>query len=272
MSILTAGDRVVHLLATHWRNSQADMARAVGCSQAALSKVATKKVEPGKRLLAKIAAHAEVNPEWLYSGRGKPIRPAANRVAVKSNQLPVLRHPCTQDGIGTATPTEYYPSESQYSAASCYWVEVQPTEWISSDASSGVLQHDLLLIDTDRSNFPDVAEFMQTLCVVRLTGRKTPLQFARVTYHGANEIGDPENVEAETFERTVRPDEIIVETVVRKRGSHLQVFERRMKRVNRRGHDHVVDLNPNCDYEPLSHVIGTDDVVGIVRLLARRTF
>ena len=49
-------DDVVHridlLLNAYWGGSQTEMARELGCSQAAISKVLKRKTKPGKRLLS----------------------------------------------------------------------------------------------------------------------------------------------------------------------------------------------------------------------------
>lgn len=263
-------DRVRQLLTSRWQGRQADMAREVGCSQAVLSRVATGKAEPGKRLLALIAAHPEVDSEWLYSGRGKPTRPSIVPSAAPVNELAVLSQPCSRDGLAAARFDSRFPARPQYSPATSYWLEVQPTDPIVLEPGTGVLPLDLLLVDCDSEKFPAVTEYSQTLCVVHLPRRKRAYQLGRVSCNYGDFPGEPPSLEAETFERTVPREQVATQLVLNEVRGQWTIRTRRLKPVRRKGAVEHVELDPNYDYDPLAHVIEPDNVVGIVQALHRR--
>jgi hypothetical protein len=90
--------------------------------------------------------------------------------------------------------------ENLYSP-SRYWLELQPTEPAVKFRGSTFLAGDLLLMETDRSQFPAPDKLNDRWAVIRTPA---PNRFqpclARLSYSPAGGAGDPAVLEAETFE------------------------------------------------------------------------
>jgi hypothetical protein len=153
----TSRGRITFLLDARWRGQQREMARAVGVAQPSLSRVVNGVQEPGRRLLAKIAAHPEVSDTWLYTGRGSPfVAPgqlqlsAGPSLPVSSTILPSLPDACLHMLTG-----DLYPVSAFHFRVSRYWLRVAEGDPITRDDAWRVLAGDLLLVESDNTYWLD---------------------------------------------------------------------------------------------------------------------
>jgi hypothetical protein len=86
----TARRRLEWMAANLFDGRPSRLAAAIGVSSAAISRVFSKKQEPGPRLLAAAAAEPRINPEWVKYGVGEPLRRQEDRLQVASWDLPVV--------------------------------------------------------------------------------------------------------------------------------------------------------------------------------------
>ena len=147
----TAGGRIKFLLDAKWRGQQREMARAVGVAQPSLSRVVNGVQEPGRRLLAKIAAHPEIGDTWLYTGQGSPfvapgqLQPSAGpTLPVSSTILPGPAEACLHMLTGA-----HFPVSTFHFRVSRYWLKVAEGDPITRDDAWRVLAGDLLLAESD---------------------------------------------------------------------------------------------------------------------------
>lgn len=66
--------RIKELVKLISNDSQRDFARRVGCSHSTIAKIANGQRDPGKDIMDRIAQLPCVNPQWLESGIGRPLR------------------------------------------------------------------------------------------------------------------------------------------------------------------------------------------------------
>jgi len=139
--------RIGWLLRTYWGGSQAEMARELGCSQAAISRVLGGKLNPGKRLLKLIADHSGVEPQWVVTGEGPA--PPTRRPSPNARVLPITRvllpHPPNEHS-DSLEGEEFPVAEKMYRPTRC-WYEVPPSASILEIAELRLQPHDLLLLD-----------------------------------------------------------------------------------------------------------------------------
>jgi hypothetical protein len=151
MDTSTASGRIKFLLNARWRNQQREMARAVGVAQPSLSRVVRGVQEPGRRLLAKIAAHPEVSDTWVYTGQGSPfvapgqLQPSAGpTLPVSSTILPGPREACLHMLTG-----DHFPVSTFHFRLSRYWLQIAEGDPITLDDAWKVLAGDRLLVESD---------------------------------------------------------------------------------------------------------------------------
>ena len=167
----TPGGRIKFLLVARWRGQQREMARAVGVAQPSLSRVVNGVQEPGRRLLAKIAAHPEVSDTWLYTGQGSPIvapgqlQPSAGpTLPVSSTILPGPPEACLHMLTGA-----HFPVSTFHFRVSRYWLKVVEGDPITRDDASRVVAGDLLLAESDcRYWLDDLNALVDLPCARRL--------------------------------------------------------------------------------------------------------
>ena len=97
---MTIRERIGHLLHLRWAGNQSDMATAVKCSQAALSRIVRGKQPPGKCVLKKLLAHPEICEDWLLRGEGEPLRPAGAAEGARYGPTCWVREPGKSWSLG----------------------------------------------------------------------------------------------------------------------------------------------------------------------------
>ena len=119
--LATPSERLVYLLDKLWRGNRSAMAADCGCSQGAISHVATGRRQVGQRLLSLVAADSRVNGSWLLTGEGQPLLTMtfadrqACRLLISEQLLPTLndqvRALLSGESVdvaeGAASPTRY---------------------------------------------------------------------------------------------------------------------------------------------------------------------
>jgi hypothetical protein len=166
----TAGGRIRFLLDARWRGQQREMARAVGVAQPSLSRVVNGVQEPGRRLLAKIAAHPEVSDTWVYTGRGSPfvapgqLQPSAGpALPLSPTILPGPPEACLHMLTGAHFPVSTFDFR-----VSRYWLKVAEGDPITRDDAWKVLAGDLLLVESDSTYWlDDLNTLVDTPCARR---------------------------------------------------------------------------------------------------------
>ncbi len=161
----TAGGRVRHLLKAHWHGNQSRMARDVGCAASSLSRVESGR-EPGKRLLAQVASHPQVNAEWLFEGQGEPLVGAVEPPPSTPSSLPVVFEPLPgpPGDHGVRLGDTGFSIVAQHRTTR-YWLELAGTASILKHPEAGLLSGDLLLIETDLRDFEDPVALSNHICV-----------------------------------------------------------------------------------------------------------
>jgi len=148
-------ERFVFLLDAIWQGNRSSMSAEIGCSQAAISQIATGKRPPGRRLLTLVSGHPKVNPAWLLTGSGEPLLAARGDVPSEGWPLPVVKDPLP------GLPSDYktlltgftFPAAGAWAAPSRYWLEVQPGDAFTTEKGSNLSPLDFLLIETNTTNY-----------------------------------------------------------------------------------------------------------------------
>jgi transcriptional regulator with XRE-family HTH domain len=139
-------ERIRILLRDRWHGNQNEMARAVGCSQSALSRLVRGETPPGKRVVKMIAACPGVDPNWLHHGTARrgtvSHTPASATLPVLRELLPV---PPAQGKSNTEGHT-FPVAAAEYSRSRC-WYEVPPNAPILKSDEARLAPRDMLLLD-----------------------------------------------------------------------------------------------------------------------------
>jgi len=176
MRVEDPAERVMLLLKKVWSNSQTRMAAEIGMSQSAISNVVTRRQQPGRKLLAAIAAHPLVNANWLLTGDGDPIVVLGSGVGCRAlyvaERLFGGRPEDHGDCLGTMVevPTKYYRPTR-------YWVEISPDNILIRAEMLKIAVGDFVLFEPDRDGWP--TDICGHPCIV--TDKAKKLQFAWVT-------------------------------------------------------------------------------------------
>jgi len=273
MPLSTAGDRVRFLLEKLWNGHQTKMARDTNCAQPTLSLVASGKNEPGKRLLALIAAHPEVNEEWLFHGTGEPINPLTKLAGNLEYFLPVVNRALNvsqSEDIRRLANEKQEVLKSFYNKTS-YFIRVQHDEPITNDVEMAINKGDLLLIDRSPDSFPEKHRLFRTLCVVREPKNAKRVCLGLVTYLEAEFEEGPERIEVDTFDIGLRKNQIIRESrIVDYRGKKRRT-EKQFKLVGDPEHQRKVPVSQS-ELEPSLPQISYEDIIGVFKLMLRKTF
>jgi hypothetical protein len=141
-------DRVRFLLDRLFEGNKLRMAKYIGCSHTAVTRIVLDRQKPGFTILKGLAKHEQVNATWLLTGSGEPLHAEPR----EGWSLPLL------NAIPAGPPQEHpeyisdqiFPVARQYYRPSRYWLPV-PEEWpFLKDEASAIKAGDLLLVETDR--------------------------------------------------------------------------------------------------------------------------
>jgi len=266
----TVADRVLQLLADVWGNNQRRMAEEIGCSQAAISNIVTGKFLPGKRLLSLIAAHRDVNEEWLMQGKGSP-----RRQQVKSPELPISQQPLPgpPDQYPQMLTGETYRIPHEDYSPKRYWLELLPTDPAVAHRSQKMSEGDLILIDTDPIRLSDAVRlgFFVGIAWVEPFQEDRMLEVGQIRIDTYDDGSDRPILYS--FRRGYKPDDVYEEfsfKVFKNRETQIErstKFERDSKQSGESG-SRRLSYNQQ---RKLEFVVELTDIVGICLSLLRRT-
>ena len=269
--------RFVWLLETLYGGNRAAMSRATGVSMTGIVKIVTGQQDAGRRVLEKITANTEVNPAWLLTGEGPPLRGSGLPVAAACLPGPPALHPELFSGEKIAQVDDLY-------SPTRYWLKVDPNEWATRPNSEKLTSYtnlwedgklnggDLLLMESDRLKFPPIHGLHDRWCAVQAKGRKVGLvglvqlvRLARLAYTASCSDSEPEYLEAETFAKAVP----------KVRRTVFDEYSDGGTRVTRSQFTpEEPPLSPGArtppQYPPDSRAVKYRDVVGVCVLLVRR--
>jgi hypothetical protein len=175
----TPSGRIKFLLDGRWRGQQREMARAVGVAQPSLSRVVNGVQEPGRRLLAKIAAHPEISDTWLYTGQGAPFLAPGQLQPSAGPTLPVASAilPGPPEAFLHMLTAARFPVSSYHFRLSRYWLKVGEGDPITRDDAWKVLAGDLLLVESDSRYWLDDLNALVDMPCARRRQREGHMEF-----------------------------------------------------------------------------------------------
>jgi hypothetical protein len=208
VKIKQVGERFKAFLALKYKGNQSIAAADLGISQPALSRVAAGDQLPSGKLLLALALNTDINLDCLFTGRGTIAIPNGGLGSGAGVfKTPVAHHPLPG-------PPDAHPDLlSGELLTGCgfglrqgqYWLRIQPGEPISRAEGQNVRNNDLILLETDRSLFPEVKWIFEQLFVVRIMCRGMPqYRLAEVSNAGEGFL------EADTFDLTLPPAKEII--------------------------------------------------------------
>lgn len=139
--------RIEWLLRNYWHNSIAAMARDLGVSHTALSRVIAGQM-PSAKMLEALAVTAGVNLRWLLTGQGQETLGPVGAVGgafwpVVAKLLP--GHPAEHpESLSILT----LPAASPFALEAAYWLQVTAAMPVASDHVIGATAGDYLLLET----------------------------------------------------------------------------------------------------------------------------
>jgi hypothetical protein len=172
----TPRGRVLWVLDHEYHGNQSEMARATGISQASWSRVIRGAQEPGRRLMAAIAALPSISETWIYTGQGEPrVRTRVASLAEGSGRmswtLPVSEEilPGKPGDHSQRLTGYYFPVAPEYFGPARYWLKF--TASISVPAGQVLKLHpgNLILLEADpRAWLTDPEALDGKPCALRL--------------------------------------------------------------------------------------------------------
>jgi hypothetical protein len=152
------------------------MARAIGISQASISRVASGTQEPGRQFLVAVASTPGLSDTWLYTGQGEPFaRPMREPAAAPgSASLPIavkilpgrpVDHPLGLTGMRFPVALEFFGPHR-------YWLRWSTEITIIAEPRDRFEAGDLLLLETDPASWAEGPGLLRSrLCAFRLARR-----------------------------------------------------------------------------------------------------
>ncbi len=160
-------NRVLRLLELLFDGKQRRASRALGMSQANLSRVINGIYPPTDRLIELLAQQPSVNSRWLYDGLGEPLIPVTSgTLPVTTNILPgpPIAHTNLLSG-------DRHPIANVLENESRYWLKLLPDNLILHANMYHVNPGDLLLIETARDQLDRNDIVSGHLCALSLEKR-----------------------------------------------------------------------------------------------------
>lgn len=264
----TPAARVKWLVQTRFQGNRSAFAGAVGVSHTIIAKVASGQ-PPGRKLLTNIAEHLRVNPTWLLTGNGEPyLEPhdLGGQSGLPASRKLLPGPPFDHQNLLT---DGWIDLSGQLFFSSQYWLILVSDQPILREPFLGFRCSDQLLFETDRTRFPRERSLIQSLCIIRFSGNEPQLKLGAVTYIEAAE-GEPERLEADTFDLSPDPENVIWEHVYRHYpDGNVGHHKRPLKLIKFREHMRPVPLAEE-DHEPALPTIKYGDIVAVWLKILRR--
>lgn len=164
-------ERVRYLYEELFYKNQLEMAQAVEISQAMISKVLNGRRKPGRKFLAALAAYDKVNPEWLYSGTGDPLREPPKKYL---DRLPIFRTVPQLDWAGQEDLSIVNrPVLPGLYTKGCYFLEAQPEMPLVRSSGLSIERGDQLLMKPVK-DYPRRGNALhERIAVVKIANTKT---------------------------------------------------------------------------------------------------
>lgn len=173
------GKRVQQVLDKKYGANQRKMAKDLGVSQAAVSRVVNGQRMPSFALLQSLVLQTGVDANWLLTGKGTPFGDAAEEprgLPLSKHFLPQLRQ------VRHELPRYAFPQLAALYRESRYIVEVQPDEPAVKIKAAKIKAGDLLVLESDPEYWSrDPGLLSQRDCVVSIPdGDAVSLALGRV--------------------------------------------------------------------------------------------
>lgn len=158
--------RIEWLLGHAFSNNLRRMADEVGIAHSAIHNIIKRAREPGRRVMAAIAAHPRVNPSWLLDGAGEPLVVPRNELPIADSILPGL--PSAHNGLLIGQTLAV--TEGHYRATR-YVYRIPSAEPIVGLPAEKVAAGDLLIMEADAGAWlTNLLALADRLCGVRVPG------------------------------------------------------------------------------------------------------
>jgi hypothetical protein len=156
------------------------MAADLGVSGAAVSRIAGGKQQIGPRMIAALAAHPKINPDWIRHGVGEPLRSivrqgSAQLTHQENSALPVsdqvLPGGARRHVLRLETAPRF-PVAPEFHKAGRYWLRLsEPVPvLVPINKRESFLNGDLLLIESERRLWEESSDPINgRFCLVRLS-------------------------------------------------------------------------------------------------------
>jgi hypothetical protein len=140
--------RLIELWKRVWHGNKSEMGRSLGVSNQVIMRILSGQQLPTGKVLEAIAAHAEINMRWLFTGEGEPlIEPGAQSGAGQFR--PIV------DDLLPGSPNDHrdcftgvsFPVTEGFDSPTSYWYRFPDASPVSHEEP--VQSGDLLLMETD---------------------------------------------------------------------------------------------------------------------------
>ncbi len=182
-------DRIHWLMAKLWNGSQTKMAADLDVAQSTIANVFAGRRNPGRALLATLAAHPLVNEEWLRKGIGPPLLPEAT-TPTGEVALPIAL------ALFSGMPDEHpdclaellHPVFRRLYQRSRYWIHLDdPNHPFVKMPELSMRIGDWVMMESDPENWPD--DLRGKLCLVEVKMPKVSLLLLCKKHHAPDGVG-----------------------------------------------------------------------------------
>ena len=267
-------ERVVWLLETVWEGNRSEMGRAVGCSHAVLSKIASGHQGVGRQLLTAIASHPKVSPAWLFGGEGEPLLAEREDAPSEGWPLPVAKQllPGEPNDNRHLLSGESYPIAGAFYRPTRYWLEIQRGDPIVKEQSQRVHSGDLLLMETAQAWRNEHRLVDERLCAIYFVseGSESQVRLGLVTFEPDTE-DDAGYFVVDAFERSVDQSQLVREIVLREYpGARFEARLRLMHKVSKEGEPEQFAHVSNVCLGPNRKSLRLRDICAVCLMVVRR--